>query len=163
MGGDITVLVAGKDCAGVAEAAAKLDGVAKVIHVEGEAYGHRLAEPLTDLVASLAGPYEHIVFPGTTSGKNVAPRLAALLDVMVISEITGVVAPRHLRAADLRRQRHADRAVVRREEGRHRPRRELRGDRRAGAGADRDRRGRGRPGRLRPGSRTRWRPPTGRS
>ncbi len=90
MGGDITMLVAGKDCGGVAEAAAKLDGVKKVVHVEGDAYGHRLAEPLTDLVKSMADAYEHIVFPGTTSGKNVAPRLAALLDVMVISEITGV-------------------------------------------------------------------------
>jgi electron transfer flavoprotein alpha subunit len=91
MGGDITVLVAGKDCAAVAEAAAKLDGVAKVIHVEGEGYGHRLAEPLTELVHGMAGDYEHIAFPATTSGKNVAPRLAALLDVMVVSDITGVV------------------------------------------------------------------------
>jgi len=92
MGGDITVLVAGENVGAVAEAAAKLDGVKKVIHVEGEAYGHRLAEPLTDLVVSMAGPYEHIVFPATTSGKNVAPRVAALLDVMVVSDITGVVA-----------------------------------------------------------------------
>jgi electron transfer flavoprotein alpha subunit len=92
MGGEITVLVAGENAGAVAEAAAKLDGVAKVLHVEGAAYGHRLAEPLTELVLSLAGPYEHIVFPATTSGKNVAPRLAALLDVMVLSDITGVVA-----------------------------------------------------------------------
>jgi electron transfer flavoprotein alpha subunit len=91
MGGDITVLVAGEGAGAVAEAAAKLDGVAKVLHVESAAYGHRLAEPLTDLVVSLAGDYEHIVFPATTSGKNVAPRVAALLDVMVISDITGVV------------------------------------------------------------------------
>jgi electron transfer flavoprotein alpha subunit len=91
MGGDVTVLVAGEGAGAVAEAAAKLEGVAKVIHVEGAQYAHRLAEPLTDLVVSLAGEYEHIVFPGTTSGKNVAPRVAALLDVMVISEITGVV------------------------------------------------------------------------
>ena len=93
MGGEVTVLVAGEGCGAVAEAAARLDGVARVIHVEGAGYGHRLAEPLTDLVVGLAGPYEHIVFPGTTSGRNVAPRVAALLDVMVISEITGVVAP----------------------------------------------------------------------
>jgi electron transfer flavoprotein alpha subunit len=93
LGGDITVLVAGKDCAAVAEAAAKLDGVTRVIHVEGEGYGHRLAEPLTELVRGMADGYEHIVFPATTSGKNVAPRLAALLDVMVISDITGVVGP----------------------------------------------------------------------
>jgi electron transfer flavoprotein alpha subunit len=91
MGGDITVLVAGEGCIAVAEAAARLDGVQKVIHVEGAGYGHRLAEPLTDLVLSLAEDYEHLVFPGTTSGKNVAPRVAALLDAMVISEITGVV------------------------------------------------------------------------
>src|SRR4029079_4911058 len=88
MGGEIAVLVAGEDCAAVAEEAAKLEGVAKVIHVEGEAYGHRMAEPLTELVPALADPYEHIVFPGTTSGKNVAPRLAALLDVMVVSDVT---------------------------------------------------------------------------
>ena len=93
IGGDITVLVAGENASAAAEAAAKLEGVKKVLHVEGAQYAHRLAEPLTDLVKSLAGDYEHIVFPGTTSGKNVAPRLAALLDVMVISEITGVVAP----------------------------------------------------------------------
>jgi electron transfer flavoprotein alpha subunit len=93
MGGDIHVLVAGQDCRAVAEAAARLDGVAKVFHVEGEAYGHRLAEPLTELVRGMADGYEHIAFPATTSGKNIAPRLAALLDVMVISEITGVVSP----------------------------------------------------------------------
>ena len=93
MGGEIHVLVAGRDAGAAAEAAAKLDGVKKVIHVEGESLGHRMAEPVTALLQEMAGPYEHIVFPGTTSGKNVAPRLAALLDVMVISEITGVVAP----------------------------------------------------------------------
>jgi electron transfer flavoprotein alpha subunit len=91
MGSDITVLVAGENCAAAAEAAARLDGVARVIHVEGAGYGHRLAEPLTELVRSMADCYEHLVFPATTSGKNVAPRLAALLDVMVISDITGVV------------------------------------------------------------------------
>jgi electron transfer flavoprotein alpha subunit len=93
MGGDIHLLVAGQRCGAVAEAGAKLDGVAKVIHVEGEAYGHRLAEPLTELVRGMAEGYSHIVLPATTSGKNVAPRLAALLDVMVISDITGVVSP----------------------------------------------------------------------
>jgi electron transfer flavoprotein alpha subunit len=91
MGGDIHLLVAGMDCAAVAAAGAELDGVAKVIHVEGDAYAHRLAEPLTDLVHARAGEYSQIVFPATTTGKNVAPRLAALLDVMVISDITGVV------------------------------------------------------------------------
>jgi electron transfer flavoprotein alpha subunit len=93
LGGDIHVLVAGDGCASVAEAAAALDGVAKVIHVEGPAYAHRLAEPLTDLVEGMAGAYDHIVFPATTTGKNVAPRLAARLDVMVISEVIVVHGP----------------------------------------------------------------------
>jgi electron transfer flavoprotein alpha subunit len=91
IGGDITVLVAGDNCSEVAEAAAKLDGAARVLHIEGTQYAHRLAEPLTDLVVSLAADYEHLVFPATTTGKNVAPRAAALLDVMVISDITAVV------------------------------------------------------------------------
>jgi electron transfer flavoprotein alpha subunit len=91
LGGEITVLVAGENCGGVAEAAAKLEGAAKVLHVEGAQYAHRLAEPLTDLVMSLAGDYEHIVFPATTTGKNVAPRVAALLDVMVISDVTRIM------------------------------------------------------------------------
>jgi electron transfer flavoprotein alpha subunit len=91
LGGEIHLLVAGEGCGAVAEAAAALGGVAKVIHVEGPAYAHRLAEPLTELILSMSGPYEHIVFPGTTTGKNVAPRLAAKLDVMVISEVVGVL------------------------------------------------------------------------
>lgn len=61
MGGDIHVLVAGNGCADVAAEAAKLEGVSKVIHVEGEGYGHRLAEPLADLLVSLAGDYSHLV------------------------------------------------------------------------------------------------------
>ena len=91
MGGEIHVLVAGHDCAAVAAEAARLDGVARVIHVEGETYGQRLAEPLAELVVSLAGDYSHLVAPATTSGKNTMPRVAALLDVMVISDITEVV------------------------------------------------------------------------
>ncbi len=93
LGGEIHVLVAGEGCAAVAAAAAALDGVAKVIHVDDPAYAHRLAEPLTELVHGMAGRYEHLVFPGTTTGKNVAPRLAAKLDVMVISEVTAVLGP----------------------------------------------------------------------
>ena len=91
LGGDIHVLVAGENCAAVAEAASKVDGVAKVIHVEGASYAHRLAEPLTALLHGMAGAYDAIAFPATTTGKNVAPRLAALLDVMVISDVTGIV------------------------------------------------------------------------
>ena len=91
LGGDIHVLVAGQNCAAVAEEASKVDGVAKVIHVEGASYAHRLAEPLTALLHGMAGAYDAIAFPATTTGKNVAPRLAALLDVMVISDVTGIV------------------------------------------------------------------------
>ena len=90
LGGEVHLLVAGENCGAVAEAAAKLDGVAKVIHVEGAGYGHRLAEPLTTLIEGMAGGYDHFVFPATTTGKNVAPRLAALLDVMVVSDVIGV-------------------------------------------------------------------------
>ena len=93
LGGDIHVLVAGEGCGTAAEEAARLEGVAKVVHVEGEGYGHRLAEPLTALIESLAGAYDHIVFPATTTGKNVAPRLAARLDVMVISDVTAIDGP----------------------------------------------------------------------
>lgn len=93
LGGEIHMLVAGENCGAVAEAAAALDGVARVIHVEGAAYGHRLAEALTALIEGMAEAYEHIVFPATTTGKNVAPRLAARLDVMVISDVTAIEAP----------------------------------------------------------------------
>ena len=75
----------------MAEQASKVDGVAKVIHVEGASYAHRLAEPLTALLLGMADAYDAIAFPATTTGKNVAPRLAALLDVMVISDVTGIV------------------------------------------------------------------------
>jgi len=93
MGGDVHVLVAGKDAKPAAEAAAKLAGVAKVLLADGAAYEHQLAEPLAALIVSLAGGYDAIVAPSTTSGKNVMPRVAALLDVMQISEVTKVVAP----------------------------------------------------------------------
>jgi electron transfer flavoprotein alpha subunit len=93
LGSDVHVLVAGKDCKTAAEAAAKIDGVAKVLHAEAEAYAHQLAEPLAALVVKLAGDYDALVAPATTSGKNVMPRVAALLDVMQISDITKVVAP----------------------------------------------------------------------
>jgi electron transfer flavoprotein alpha subunit len=93
LGGEIHLLVAGADAAAVAAEAAALEGVAKVLHAEGAGYGHRLAEPLTELMLGLAPGYDAIVFPGTTTGKNVAPRLAAKLDVMVISEVTAVLGP----------------------------------------------------------------------
>jgi electron transfer flavoprotein alpha subunit len=93
LSGDIHVLVAGSGCRPVAEAAAKLDGVAKVLLADGAEYEHMLAEPVAALIVALAGPYDAIVAPATTSGKNYLPRVAALLDVMQISEIVKVVGP----------------------------------------------------------------------
>jgi electron transfer flavoprotein alpha subunit len=93
IGGDIHVLVAGKDCKAVADAAAKLDGVNKVLLADGPAYEHALAEPVAALIVSLAGNYDAFIAPATTNGKNIMPRVAALLDVMQISDITKVVAP----------------------------------------------------------------------
>ena len=84
-----------------------------------------LAEPTAALIVSLAGPYDAIVAAATTTGKNVMPRVAALLDVMQVSDIIKVVSARHLRAPDLCRQRHPDRAGDRRQEGDHRPHRRL--------------------------------------
>ena len=93
LGGDVHVLVAGQGCRSVAEAAAKLAGVSKVLLAENPAYEHLLAEPVAALLVSLAGSYDALVAPATTSGKNIMPRVAALLDVMQISEITKVLAP----------------------------------------------------------------------
>ena len=93
LGGEIHVLVAGQNCRPVADAAAKIEGVAKVLLAEGAPYEHQLAEPMAALIVSLAGPYEAIVAPATTAGKNYLPRVAALLDVMQISDISKVVAP----------------------------------------------------------------------
>jgi len=89
--GDVTVLAAGATAAAAGEAAAKIDGVSKVLVAEDASLGHRLAEPTAALIVSLAGDYEHIVAPATTDAKNVLPRVAALLDVMVISDASGVV------------------------------------------------------------------------
>jgi electron transfer flavoprotein alpha subunit len=93
IGADVHVLVAGNGCKPVAEAAAKLDGVKKVLLAEALAYEHMLAEPLAALIVSRAGPYEAIVAPATTSGKNFMPRVAALLDVMQISDVIKVDGP----------------------------------------------------------------------
>ena len=93
LGQPVHVLVAGKGARAVAEAAAKLDGVAKVLVADNAAYEHMLAEPLAALVVSLAPSYDAIVSPATTTGKNFMPRVAALLDVMQISDIIKVIAP----------------------------------------------------------------------
>ncbi len=91
LGGDVHVLVAGEGATAVADAAAKLDGVAKVLLAEATPYAHHLAEPLAALIVSLAPGYDAVVGPSTTTVKNVLPRVAALLDVMQISDVTAVL------------------------------------------------------------------------
>ncbi|GLH82399.1 electron transfer flavoprotein subunit alpha [Bradyrhizobium sp. SSBR45G] len=93
LGADVDVLVAGQGAKGAAEAATKLAGVKKVLLADDAAYAHDLAEPLADLVVKLAANYDAIVAPATSRFKNVMPRIAALLDVMQVSEIIKVVAP----------------------------------------------------------------------
>lgn len=90
MGGDLHVLVAGAGCGAVAEEAAKVAGVSKVLVADAAAYEHQLAENMSKLVAELGKDYSHIVAPATTTGKNFLPRVSALLDVAQISEITAV-------------------------------------------------------------------------
>lgn len=91
IGSDVDVLVAGKGAKAAADAAAKLAGVRKVLLAESDALAERLAEPLADLVVSLADGYDTFVAPATTTGKNVMPRVAALLDVMQVSDVIEVV------------------------------------------------------------------------
>ena len=93
LGAEVHVLVAGKDAKPAADAAGKFDGVAKVLLAEGAAYEHQLAEPMAALIVSLAGSYDALVAPATTNGKNTMPRVAALLDVMQVSDVTKVVGP----------------------------------------------------------------------
>ena len=90
MGADLHLLVAGAGCGAAAEAAAQVAGVAKVLVADNAAYEHQLAENMGKLVAELAKDYSHIVSPATTTGKNFMPRVAALLDVAQISDITAV-------------------------------------------------------------------------
>ena len=90
MGGDIDILVAGDSAGGVAEQAAKVTGVRKVLHADDPHYAKLLAEPLTELVLSIADSYDAILTPAGTNGRNFMPRIAAKLDVMQISAITGV-------------------------------------------------------------------------
>ena len=93
LGGDVHVLVIGQDCGAAGEAAAKLDGVKKVLVADDALYAHPVAEPLAALVVKLAADYDAIVTAATTVGKNFMPRVAALLDVAQISEITAVQGP----------------------------------------------------------------------
>ena len=89
--GDVTVLCVGASAKGAADEAAKIAGVSKVLVAEDALYGKRLAEPVAALVAGLASGYSHIVAPGTTDAKNILPRVAALLDVMILSDVTAVI------------------------------------------------------------------------
>ncbi len=89
--GDITILACGGSAAAAGEAASKIDGVSKVLVAEDATLGHRLAESTAALIVSMAGDYDHIVAPATTDAKNVMPRVAALLDVMIISDASGVI------------------------------------------------------------------------
>ncbi|MFP8834174.1 electron transfer flavoprotein subunit alpha/FixB family protein [Hydrogenophaga sp. XSHU_21] len=90
-GGDVHVLIAGHNAGAAAAAAAQIAGVAKVIHADAEGFGHGLAENVAAQVLAIASGYSHILFPATASGKNVAPRVAARLDVAQVSDITKVV------------------------------------------------------------------------
>ena len=89
--GEVTALCCGASAAAAGEAASKIKGISKVLVAEDASLGHRLAEPTAALIVSLAGDYEHIVAPATTDAKNVLPRVAALLDVMVLSDVSGIV------------------------------------------------------------------------
>jgi len=91
IGGDIVAMVAGSDCSAVAEQAAAIAGVSKVLACDDAAYANQLAENVTPLICSVASDYSHILFGNTANGKNVMPRVAAKLDVAGISDITAVV------------------------------------------------------------------------
>jgi len=92
-GGDVHVLVAGENAAGAAQAAAQIVGVAKVLHADDAGFAHALAENVAAQVLAVAGSYSHLLFAATASGKNIAPRVAAKLDVAQISDISKVDAP----------------------------------------------------------------------
>ena len=90
IGGDVDVLVAGKDCGAVAEAAAAADGVARALCADAECYAHQLAENMAPLIAELGKNYSHVLGAHSTAGKNIMPRAAALMDVAMISDIINV-------------------------------------------------------------------------
>jgi electron transfer flavoprotein alpha subunit len=93
IGGDVHILVAGRNCRNVAEQASRLDGIARVLLADAAEYENRLAEPTADLIVKLAGDYDYLLAAATTTGKNVMPRVAALLDVMQISDVIAVKGP----------------------------------------------------------------------
>jgi len=91
LGTEVHVLVAGEGCAAVGEAAAKIAGVSKVLVADDAAFANQLAEPVADLIVSMADGYDAFVAPATSNGKNTMPRVAALLDVMQLSDVTEVI------------------------------------------------------------------------
>ncbi|MCC6598295.1 MAG: electron transfer flavoprotein subunit alpha/FixB family protein [Alphaproteobacteria bacterium] len=95
LGDDLSILVAGKDCSGAAEAAAKIAGVSKVLKADSDALAHDLAENFAPLIVQIvkSGNYSHVLAPGTTFGKNIMPRAAAILDVQQITDIIGIEGP----------------------------------------------------------------------
>ena len=93
LGSEVTVLVAGKDCGSAASLASTVGGVTRVLVADADTYAHDLAEPLAALIVSIADQFTHILFPATTFGKNVAPRVAALKDVSQISDIVAIESP----------------------------------------------------------------------
>ena len=132
-GADVDILVAGKDCRAVAEAAAQAPGVKRVLLADDVVYEHGLAENLAPLLVELAQGYTHLLAPATTAGKNLMPRVAALLDVMQISDISAVVSPDTFVRPIYAGNALADGAVERPDQGHHRARDRVsagRGDRR---------------------------------
>lgn len=91
LGGEVHVLIAGADCASVADQAAALDGVAKVLVADGASLANHLAEPMADLIVGLASDYDAVLAPASAFGKNILPRAAALLDVMQVSDVIEVI------------------------------------------------------------------------
>ncbi len=141
LGAPVHVLVAGADCGAVAEAAAKLAGVEKVLVADDAQYAKMVAEPMEALILSLADGYDAILAPATTNGKNYMPRVAAKLDVPQISEILAVESADTFTPPDLCRQRHRNRAGRRGQEGHHRAHHRFQsgGRRRLGRGRNRER------------------------
>ena len=135
-GGEVHVLVAGHQAGGAAKAAAAIGDVARVLHADAPQLADGLAENVAAQIVALAARYTHILFPATSAGKNVAPRVAALLDVAQVSDIVRVVGADTFVRSDLRGQCAGDRAKQRSSKGAYRARDRLRccrGRRRRGA------------------------------
>ena len=147
IGGDITVLVAGEGCGAAAEAAAALPGVSKVLSADAAIYGKQLAENVAPLIAEAAAGHSHVLSAHSTNGKNTMPRVAALLDVNMVSDIISVESEDTFKRP-LRRERHCHGQKLRCGQGHHRASHGLRcrpchrGQRCGGSPWQRPRRGR---------------------